>query len=116
LFTFVLFFAALPAFAGAPPPPDTQQKCTPLLKELELVGAAGLMPMVLEDTDRARAVAYINAQEPVTDFTYEIVIAVPSPAGGGYILTGNHGEICFRALLPAEAFRAFMRASMGDVA
>jgi hypothetical protein len=91
-------------------------KCTPFIDELKQIGDVGLMPMVLEDADRTRAVAYINAQEPVTDFTFEIIVVVPKADGGGYLLSGNDGQICWRELMPAQPFRAFIKAALGAMA
>lgn len=106
LFVFALCLAGMPAFAD--------DNCRTILAELEVIGSRGLMPMVLEPEDLHRALAFLAEQADGAPIpAYDAGIIIPHPSGAGFAAFGQHGQICFRISLPQDAFKAFVRATMG---
>jgi hypothetical protein len=97
-----------------PPPPAVV--CVPLL--------SALLPFVhdrhadtldqLSPIEAARAVAWVNAQPPPTEFEYRTVVIVRLMDRRAIVMMGDGGEICRAVLVAAELAPDLMRAVNGD--
>lgn len=100
-------------------PQPTQECPAPVRVEqgvgiLDALGATRIE--FLQGAARERVVAAYNAQPPVSDVDWPVVMIADLPDGGGFMALGRDGVFCDRIRFSAEQWPSVRRAFVGPEA